>query len=93
MESESMEQDIMLDGNEDQMSTSNTSTNSGTCEANGCGKKSVSNHNLKIIISLLSQVTKVNCFKWKQMNRRRCIKLHFPLKMLLRDQKLPFIKA
>ncbi|XP_030081607.1 LIM domain only protein 7 isoform X2 [Drosophila hydei] len=40
MESESMEQDIMLDGNEDQMSTSNTSTNSGTCEANGCGKKS-----------------------------------------------------
>ncbi|XP_032293008.1 uncharacterized protein CG43427 isoform X6 [Drosophila virilis] len=39
MESESMEQDVMLDGNEDLMSTSNTSTNGGASDTNGCAKK------------------------------------------------------
>ncbi|EDV93749.1 GH19500 [Drosophila grimshawi] len=39
METESMEQDVMLDGNEDLMSTSNTSTNGGAYDTNGCAKK------------------------------------------------------
>ncbi|XP_064556576.1 uncharacterized protein CG43427 isoform X6 [Drosophila montana] len=39
MESESMEQDVMLDSNEDLMSTSNTSTNGGASDTNGCAKK------------------------------------------------------
>ncbi|KAM8706006.1 hypothetical protein ACLKA7_010323 [Drosophila subpalustris] len=40
MESESMEQDVMLDGNEDLMSTSNTSsTNGAASDTNGCSKK------------------------------------------------------
>ncbi|XP_032588878.1 FK506-binding protein 5 isoform X1 [Drosophila mojavensis] len=39
MESESTEQNVVLRGNEDLMSTSNTSTNDGTCNPNGCTKK------------------------------------------------------
>lgn len=42
MESESTEQDVVLRGNEDPMTTSNTSTNDGTCNTNGCAKKTVS---------------------------------------------------
>lgn len=42
MESESTEQNVVLRGNEDLMSTSNTSTNDGTCNPNGCTKKTVS---------------------------------------------------
>lgn len=41
MESEFMEQDVTLDGNEDLMSTSNTSTNGAGSDTNGCGKKTV----------------------------------------------------
>jgi len=38
-----MEQDVMLDGNEDLMSTSNTSsTNGAGSDTNGCSKKTVS---------------------------------------------------
>ncbi|KAH8381668.1 hypothetical protein KR093_010432 [Drosophila rubida] len=40
METESMDQDVMLDGSEDLMSTSNTSsTNGAACDTNGCSKK------------------------------------------------------